>query len=414
MSNEEAIKWICSTVSLSYGGNMTKHLSSIDISNLPENLPLVIEKLEALKARVDELQKTLPRGPLAPRPTLEAARRDALKLKLELDGLEANYSETLALDMVDSKMHEQLCEVGEARKAVGGLYVECEALLDVINPSMKALRGKLQEKVLGKLDELHADIKAVLKEIQDIVFQTPELGMTFAEWKDLTLAERRSLRSRGRPTAPLEAQIIRTHRHLLDTVAVVNGLSGGKIRTVEEAIDGVELSKRGRPQVSELGKMDRVLANLRKRLEEVASTPSTGNRHDKKVANLMAQIAEMESSIAESEAELGEMESAKRQLEILRAKHRDMVVAEVAATGENQIALLMATIRNEDAQLDVIEKILKIDPEDRVTVTSKVNPKETRLRFDRLRMSGAMKDSEFEELNRLEHRQDSFAYSRNR
>jgi hypothetical protein len=391
---------------------MTTHLSSIDISNLPENLPLVIEKLAALKARVDELQKTLPRGPLAPRPTLEAARRDALKLKLELDGLEATYNETLALDLVDSKMHEQLCEVGEARKAVGSLYVECDALLDVITPSMKALRGKVQDNVLAKLDELHADIKALLKEIQDIVFKTPELGMTFAEWNELSLADRKSLRSRGRPTAPLEAQIIRTHRHLLDCVAVVNGLSEGKIRTVDEAINGVELSKRGRPQVSELGKMDRQLSNLRKRLEEVASTPSV--RQDKKVASLMEQIAEMEQSIAESEAELGDMEAAKRQLEILRAKHRDMVVAEVTATGENQIALLMATIRNENAQLDVIEKILAIDPEDRVTVTSKVNPKETRLRFDRLRMSGGMNEMELEEMNRLEHRQDTFAYSRNR
>lgn len=392
---------------------MNTHLSSIDISNLPENLPLVIEKLAALKARVDELQKTLPRGPLAPRPTLEAARRDALKLKLELDGLEAEYNETLALDLVDSKMHSQLCEVGEARKAVGSLYVECEALLEVITPSMKALRGKVKDTVLAKLDELHADIKALLKEIQGIVFKTPELGMTFAEWNELSLADRKSLRSRGRPTAPLEAQILRTHRHLLDCVAVVNGLSEGKIRTVDEAIEGVELSKRGRPQVSELGKMDRQLSNLRKRLEEVASAPHD-DRKDKKVARLMGEIAEMEQSIKESEAELGEMEAAKRQLEILRAKHRDMVVAEVAATGENQIALLLATIRNEDAQLDVIEKILAIDPEDRVTVTSKVNPKETRIRFDRLRKSGGMNENEFEELNRLEHRQDIFAYSRNR
>jgi hypothetical protein len=396
---------------LSYGGNMTKHLSSISTLNLPENALAVITKLEALKARVDELQKTLPRGPLAPRPTLEAARRDALKLKLELDGLEAQYNDTLGLDMVDTQMHEQLREVGEARKAIGALYVECDAMAEAIKPALKAMRGKMPDALLASLDALHDEIKALLKEVQHMMFQTPELGMTFEEWNPLTLAERKAMRSRGRPSAPLEAQILRTHLDLLDSVATVNGLSGGKIRTVEEAIDGVELSKRGRPQVSELGKLDRILINLRKRLEEVASAPEPS---EKTVARLMGEIADAERRIKEGEAELSELESANRQLEILRGQHRDLVVAEVQANGENQTALLMATIRNEDAQLDVIEKIMALDPNSRVTVTSKVNPKETRIRFERLRRNGQMNALEAEELSRLERRQFSFAYSRNR
>jgi hypothetical protein len=390
---------------------MTKHLSSINTLNLPENARMVIENIEALKVRVDALQKTLPRGPLAPRPTLEAARRDALKLKLELDGLEAQYNDTLGLDMVDSHLHEQLREVGEARKALAVLYVECEAMAEAIKPALKALRGKMTDALLASLDALHDEIRAMLKEVQHMLFQSPELGMTFEEWNPLTLAERKSMRSRGRPSAPLEAQILRTHLSLLDSVATANGLSGGKIRTIEEAIDGVELSKRGRPQVSELGKLDRVLINLRKRLEEVAASPEPS---EKTVARLTGEIADTERRIKEGEAELSELESANRQLEVLRGKHRDLVVAEVQANGENQMALLMATARNEDVQLDVIEKIMALDPNSRVTVTSKVNPKETRIRFERLRRNGQMTASEAEELERLERRQFSFAYSRNR
>lgn len=394
------------------GGTMKTQLTLQDENIIQQKLPLVVEKLDSLKARVEELQKTLPRGAVAARPTLESARRDALKTKLELDGLEDQYNDILGLDMVEGKMHEQLREVGEVRKLIGTQYVECESLLDIIKPALKAMRGKVAEPLLENLEALHTEIKETLKEIQAMGYQTPELGMTFAEWNSLSLAQRRGLRSPGRPSAPLEAQIIKTHRNLLDIVALVNFLSKGKIRTVEDAIDGVEMSKRGRPQVSDLGKADRKLVNLQKRLESVSNTAS--KMRDKKVARLLAQINELTQEIAEEEAELTEVEAAKRELETLRGKHRDMVVAEVDATGENQAALLMAIIRNEDAQLTTVEKILKLDPEARVTVTHKVNPKETRMRFERLRMNGQIKAAEMEELTRLEHRQDNFAYSRNR
>lgn len=393
------------------GGLMKTNLKTIDTNNLPENFPAVVEKLEALKVRVSELQQNLPRIG-ATTPTLESAQRDVLKAKLELDGLEARYSDTMGLDMVEPRLHDQLREVGQARNDVGTLYVECEALLDVIKPALKAMRGKVTGAVLDDLESLHDEIKALIKEVQTIVRQIPELGMTFAEWNGLTPAERAGLRDPGRPSAPLEAQIIKTHRHLIDSVALVNRLSEGKLRTLEDAIKGVEMSKRGRPQSSALNKLDRQLTGLRKRLDEVTKTNS--NMRDKKMSRLLNQIKALEVEIKEGEAELTDLEAAKRELELLRGKHRDMVVEEVHATGENQSALLLAIIRNEDDQLTTVDKILKLDPEARVTVTHKVNPKDTRQRFERLRLNGQMKEAELEELQRLEHRQFTFAYSRNR
>lgn len=393
------------------GGLMKTNLKTIDTSNLPENFPAVVEKLEALKTRVTELQQNLPRIG-ATTPTLESAQRDALKAKLELEGLEVRYNDNLGLDMVEPGLHDQLREVGQARNDAGTLYVECEALLDVVKPALKAMRGKATGPVLEDLESLHDEIKALIKSVQDIVRNIPELGMTFAEWNSLTPAERAGMRDPGRPTAPLEAQIIKTHRRLIDSVALVNRLSEGKLRTVEDAIAGVELSKRGRPQASPLNKMDRQLLNLRKRLEEVTQTNS--NMRDKKMSRLMNQIEALEEEIRDGEAELSDVEAAKRDLERLRGKHRDMVVEEVHASGENQSALLLAIIRNEDEQLTTVDRILSLDPEARVTVTHKVNPKETRQRFERLRLNGQMKEAELEELKRLENRQFNFAYSRNR
>lgn len=390
---------------------MKTNLKFQDTNSLPEELPLVAEKLDALKVRVADLQKGLPRD-ASSRPTLESAQRDALKAKLELEGLEAEYDDIIGLDMVELRMHGQLIEVGEARNKVAALYVECDDLLDIIKPALKAMRGKVAAPVLESLETLNDEIRAVLKSIQTLGREIPELGMTFAEWNSLSLQQRSAQREPGRPTAPLEAKILKTRRRLQDCVATANRLSGGEMRSIDEVTKNVELSKRGRPKTSELGKTDRKLANLVKRLDEVSGERSA--TREKKIARLTAQIEELREEIRDGEAELNDVDAAKRELEILRGKHRDMVVEEVQATGENQSALLLAILRNEDAQMTAVNKIRQLDPEATVTVTHKVNPKDTRQRFERLRLNGQMKDAELEELTRLEHRQFTFAYSRNR
>lgn len=391
------------------------NLKTIDTRNLPENFSEVVAKFQDLKAQVDAIQQSLPHvgGSV---PTLESARRDVLKAKLELEGLQNAYDETLGLDIVEAAKHAELLDVAQARRDAGTLYVECDSLLDVVKPALKALRGKAVGPVLENLENLNDEIKVLIKEVHGILRNIPELGMTFDEWGSLTMAERASLREPGRPSAPLEAKIAKSKMALRDSAALVNSLSNGELRDVEEIIKGVEMSKRGRPPASELNKLDRKLAHLEKRVREVteAEAGKNSNSRDKKVARLLGQIEEIRAEIEEGEAELTEAEAAKRDLEKLRAKHRDMAVEEVHATGENQSALLLAIIRNEDAQLTAVDKILKLDPEARVTVTHKVNPKDTRQRFERLRLNGQMRADELEELSRLEHRQFTFAYSRNR
>lgn len=394
---------------------MKTNLKNIDTSNLPAHFPEVVEELEALKARVDDLQQSLPRvgGSTS---TLESSRRDVLKAKLELDGLNKKHKDALGLDVVDASLHADLQDVSKARFDVAELFVEADALMEVVRPALKAMRDKAAGAILDSLEELHDDVKELMREVHGVFRCIPELGMTFAEWRSMTMAERASLREPGRPSAPLEALIIKTQRQLEDGMTKVRALSEGKINSVKAAIKGVELSKRGRPQASPLNKLDRELINLLKRLDEANNSKhgKSSASAEKTINRLLGLIEDTRNQIREGEAELSTVDAAKRKLEVLRAKHRDMVVEEVHATGENQSALLLAIIRNEDDQLTAVDNILKLDPEARVTVTHKVNPKDTRQRFERLRLNGQMKEEVLEELDRLERRQFTFAYSRNR
>lgn len=387
-------------------------LSHSDATRLSEAYPKIEAKIAVLKSRAEAHKSLLLAASAVPQVTLESIRRDALKANLELEGLGEHYNNTIGIDFVASSIREELREVGAVRKAISLQFVEADNLLSQVKQVLKTMRGKVQEKALAELEEMEVELKVVLRELHAVLFETPELGMTFAEWDSLSVNERRSMRSPGRPTAPIEAQIIKMKRHLLDCVATANRLSNGEIRTVEEALKDTELTKRGRPQISDLGKLDRKLQNLLKRLEEVCSTPS--KMQGIKKARLISQIEDIRNEIADRESEMTDLEIAKRKLESLRSAHRDMVVAEVPLTGEDQAAMLMAIIRNEDEQLSAIETIMKMDPEARITVTHKVNPRETRFRFERLRTNGQLKTAEYEELSRLEQRQESFGFTRNR
>ncbi len=379
---------------------------------LPSEFHEIEKTLNAIRSQFKELQPKLPKLPLETPQELDAVRREALKASIELDGLKSKFNDTLALEFVDLHTQEKLGYVKETRKIVANQYLEADEILKEIRTFIKHCAGKVSAELMEELKHVEQSIKKTVRRIHAQIMSLPELGMTFDEWDSLKPTVRRSLRSPGRPSAPLEAAIIQTNRHLMDCVALANRLSNGSIRTIDEAIAGVSLTNRGRPPVSALGKMDRKLNNLIKRLEEVASTPSKMQATKKN--RLMAQINELREHILEQEAELDDLQMTKRELEKLRASHRDMVVSEVTATGEDQAALLMAIIRNEDSQLSVIEKLLQLEPDARVTVTHKVNPKETRNRFERLRLRCNLNQSELDELDRHERRQDRFTYSRNR
>lgn len=391
--------------------DMKKTESKITLP-LPENFVAVNQRVQTLGDAVEKVLSNYPRPVAAKPPSLEDIRREALKTKLELDGLRETYENTLGLEMVEEDERKHLEAVAELRFTVAELFCAYKKRAEEIQDLLKAVKAKLAPNVVDELINLQNLIKAEGAEVQELINSIPELGMTMAEWNLLDKDQRRALRLPGRSKPPLEAMLKRTERHLLDLVAEANVLSSGKIRTIEQAIKGVELSKRGRPQVSAVGKLERKLENLKKKLKVTASTPS--KMQELKIARLKSSIEDIQLDIEAYDAVLVGVDVDKRQLEKLRAKHRDLVVAEVASNGQEQASLLMEILRNETAQLDVIDRIRDVEPDARITVTTKVNPSQTMDRIKRLRSNGQLKDAELEEVNKMEQAITNYKFSRNR
>ena len=378
---------------------------------LPENFEAVSQRLSTLGDDVDQMISTLTTR-VSPKITLADARREVLKANLELEGLETLYNDTLGLDLVGPKARPALIAVTKVRDRLGELFHNFESRYEAVRSTIKEVTGKVDKKHIDELTNLQSLIKQEGAKIQEMLNETPELGMTQDEWDELTLAERRGLRNPGRPKPPIEAQIIKARKRVHDLVATVNMLSKGKIRTVDAAIKGVELTRRGRPQISEVSKLDRKLATLVKRLEDISRNPS--KMQDLRKARLIEQIEALRQEIEEHDKGLKGVDLYRRQLEKLRARHRDLVVAEIGVTGQEQAALLLDTARNEAEQLVVINKIREIDPEARVTVTHKVNPAQTMERFKRLRNNGLLKEAELAEVDEIEKAMSNSPFSRNR
>lgn len=378
---------------------------------LPENFEAVSQRLSTLGDDVDQMVSTLT-SRVSPKTTLDDARREVLKANLELQGLNQLYEDTLGLDMVGPKARPALIAVTKVRDELGQLFHTYESRYEAVRDAIKEVTGKVEQKHIDDLTNLLSLLKQEGAKIQEMLNETPELGMTQAEWNELTPAERRGLRNPGRPKPPIEAQLIKATKRVHDLVATVNMLSKGKIRTVEAAVKGIELTRRGRPQISEVSKLDRKVAMLVKRLEDIARNPS--KMQELRKNRLIEQIETMRQEIEEHDAGLTGIELHRRQLEKLRAKHRDLVVAEIGATGEEQYALLINTAQNEVDQQIVIDKIRELDPDARITATHKVNPAQTMERFRRLRNNGLLKEAELAEVDRLEEALSNYGFSRKR
>ncbi len=390
--------------------NMKKTESNQTLT-LPKEFAAVNQRLATLGDAVDQMLSTFQRS-VSTASSLDDVRREALKTHLELQGLREEYDNTLGLEMVEPSEHPALEAVTEIRNQLGELYFTYKMRYEAVRDTIKAVKAKVAPDVIEGLMNLHNLIKQEGVTIQEMLNTVPELGMTQAEWDSLDNDQRRGLRKPGRSKAPIEAMLLRTERHLLDLVATANMLSKGEIRTVEQAIKGTELSRRGRPEVSTVGKMDRKLVNLKKKLELTARTPS--KMQELKIARLQAQIEDVQLEIEAHDANLTGAALHKRELEKLRARHRDLAVAEVTSTDREQASLLMAIMRNETEQLEVIDKIRELEPDARITVTHKVNPAQTMDRIKRLRTNGRLKEKELEEVDRMEKALTNYKFSRNR
>lgn len=151
--------------------------------------------------------------------------------------------------------------------------------------------------------------------------------------------------------------------------------------------------------------MERQAGRLRREMEKLdpsdfpseaehKKNPRLGDTYQIRVDRMTARIEEIEESIRIAESELEGVAVYRRELEKQRARHRDLVVLESKANGDDQAMLLLEILRNEVQQQETVEMIRKADPQATETLTHRVNPKETRDRLSRLEMNGQLKDGE--------------------
>ncbi|MBD8089283.1 hypothetical protein IFT48_04750 [Pseudomonas fluorescens] len=378
---------------------------------LPNREPL-IEELARLEALFDDMQTNLPKGPKNARVAaadvstrLLKARRELLKVDTKRQELVANYEGLLGLDFVAEEDVDAINQVVQMRKQATDDYYRAYCLQNSLSRITREfapiLKGQLLEKI-GTLEKQATDCR---KGLFQIYWALPDVGMTLAEWEGLTQVQRRGLRPTGRPSLPLECQIAECEDQSQALLAEISKLSKGKVNTLEKALEGIELSTRGRPVISDIGKMERSAGRLRRDMErldpkdfpseaEHKKNPRLGDTYKIRIARLTARIEEIEDSIRMAESELEGVAVYRRELEKQRARHRDLVVLESKSNGDDQAKLLLEILRNEVEQQETVEMIRQADPQATETLTHRVNPKETRERLSRLEMNGRLADSE--------------------
>lgn len=343
---------------------------------------------------------------------LDKMRRETLKLSQKLDELQENFDASLSLEFVEEDMHPEIMAVVEARREIAMDYFRCSSALKSLREMLKGLSGK-SSVLTERVNEINAVGKKVMRKLQVLVLDTPELGMTFAEWASLDDEEKKELRPQGRPRAPIEVEILQAESEIDYLVNLCSEATDGKLNTLDKVIDGVELSRQGRPQLSPLGRLNRKLINSLKRLESLMVEEKT-RFHDIKKNRLKDQIQALRDEISHQESLLEGADVYKWELEQLRSDHRDMVVTEQTLKGEEQIAMLLEIMRNEDRQITVVDMIRDLDPSTNLTVTHRVNPAATRDRFERIRENGRLSSVEMQEVDEIEERLESYGRYRSR
>jgi hypothetical protein len=373
-----------------------------------------IERLDVLSSEVNQISQDMKLGDESNKLSLPALRREVLKahnLSVELE----NERETaMGLDFVSPDEAKDIMEVAAARQFIAEPFLRSYNLEVVANRIAKVARSTLTGPALDACNQLQSEVSDLRKRFHANFWSLPDLGMTAQQWENLDDSMRKKLRPAGRPGMPLECRVLQNNAEMASLMDSIKKMSNGTIQSVEQAIEGAALSNRGRPTVSPLVKLDRRLSNLRKELNEVLASsdevvvrekgvpgrlPAT---RQERVEKILTRIHDLEVEITQAEAGLSGVEWERRKLERLRAKHRDMALMEADAKGREQIGILMEILKNEQDQLQVIKAIHELDDEAKETPTHQVNPKATRDRILRLRMSNSLTEAQLAIIDQFE------------
>lgn len=389
----------------------TQHKEASHLQNHLDKLGEIQPEIDVFLAQVAEIQTSKKSYRKTP---LQRIRREALKMSSRLEEFEKEYADSIALDFMSEDLHRPILDVVEARKMISVQYHACNEALRKLRDCIKGLSGK-SSSLVSSVEEIEDTGKAVMRKILDLMLDTPDLGMTFDEWLQLSPADLKQMRPRGRPRTPVEVEIFKAKDELNDMVEACSKMTEGELNTLDKVIDGVEPAPQGRPMISPMAKMYRELTNLTKDLQELTSGDVEITRfHDVKKERLIKKIDDLRNKMTREEAKLSPIEAKKWELERLRSDHRDMVVAEQRLLGYEQAEMLLEIIRNEDRQIDVVDTIRSMDPEIKLSLTHRVNPAETRQRFERIRENGRLREDQLDEVSKLQDRMENFANYRSR
>ncbi|MDT8924954.1 hypothetical protein RBE51_19385 [Pseudomonas taiwanensis] len=375
-------------------------------SNTLESREALIAKLDALEPVCADLLAVMPAsGKELAAKDIQFVRRDLLKAHNKVVELETLYVETLGLDFVSEDEAPLITQVADDRKVATDDYFRALQLESRLQSAYREFSSQMTPASLAPLSSKLEDIKVIRQGLFALYWALPDLGMTYDEWNSLSPLARRGLRPMGRPALPLECKITQANLERDALLAEVDRQSGGELNTLEKAVEGVVLSAAGRPSISPIGKDERAIGKLKRDLaalkpedfpspEEVAKQPRLGDTYDMRVTRIKGKIADLEARVRAAEDELTGVDKLRRQFEKLRARHRDLVLAEANTSGKEQASLLLETLQNEYSQQVVFEQIHQLDPNAKETLTHKVNPRETKSRIARLKMNGQLDRAE--------------------
>lgn len=392
--------------------NVTEVIKKIDSLR---NLDTLNADLVRLEDEVSQIYDTLNIASDDKELTVLALRREILKSENARKEMKGEREAALGLEFVSDEDRKAIMDVVNARQYVAEPFLRAYDLEVKANRILRVARQKLRGPALDSSKELKSEVSALRRQYHELFFALPDLGMTFEQWGSMDENERRKLRPSGRPPMPLECRYIQNKVVSDQLLKRLSFKSKGKYSTVEQAIDGVTLSNRGRPSITPLGKLDRNLTDLRRMLSqamtmpepEMPEKPRPGRQpltRAKRIKGLLAKISDVEAKIAAEESQLEGVDLLRRQLEVMRAKHREMVMLESITSGKEQADLLLAILTNESNQIEMIKAIYELDPDATETPTHQVNPRATRDRINRLHINGRLKDSERQILEALEEK----------
>lgn len=392
--------------------NVTNVIKKIDSLR---NLDALNTDLVRLEGEVSQIYSSMNLGSDDKELSVLALRREVLKADSARKEMDAEREAALGLDFVSDSDRKAIMDVANVREHVADFFLRSYELEIKANRILRVARQNLRGPALDSSKEMKNEVSGLRRQYHELFYSLPDLGMTFEQWNSLDEIERRKLRPSGRPPMPLECRYIKINEETEQLMERLSAKSKGEFNTVDKAIDGVELSNRGRPAISPLGKLDRALTDLRRLLAaamtmedpEVPEAPRPGRQpltRAKRVERLLKKINDVEAKIAAEESQLEGVELLRRQLEVMRTKHREMVMLENSTSGKEQADLLLAILSNESNQIELIKAIYELDPQATETPTHQVNPRATRDRINRLQINGRLKEGERKILEALEEK----------